>query len=235
VVAQVLMGRVVERGTDALIPDAIVVVTDSAGALLRSVRSNAQGRYRLTLANSSAVVLRVRRLGFRPFTSDVLHVGVGDTLRYDATLDEAPHVLSEVTIRDELERVRDLQYFGMSGRSIPATYITLSQIEAVGKDARNYVDIMRGLHLISFYIDEVCIHALLGGGCLAVYLDDRLLTDADPEMQQATRFVADPNEIDHMAYIRPGEQTAMPELKDGVLLIYTRKFTARQRKFLKRP
>jgi hypothetical protein len=227
--AQVVTGRVLRRdGTP--IADASIFAGDSTGETGRAFRASANGHFRFKLDAAGTFFLRVRRLGYRQLLSPALTVGPADSLSYDAYLDEVPQQLATVTVDAEIESIRDLQVLGFGIRSMPATIIGPSQIEAVGRDARTYVDILRKIHLISVNIDETCVRDWKGL-CLALYLNDRLLAD-DEELLKATRFVIDPNDIDHILYVRADD--AAPSGVAGSLFVYTRTYTERQRRLLRK-
>lgn len=232
--AQVVVGRVVQRGTDAAVEDASVFVGEVVGARGRTIRSSSQGKFRVKLDAAGSLVVRVRRIGFRPFASSVLRVATDDSVIVDVQLEPVPQELTPVIIDAELDAIKDIRIRGYDPRSMPATYFTPSQIDAVGKDAHSYLDIMRKLRYVFLNIDESCVHGLgVGRGCLPVYLDDWLLA-ADPEELHATLFVIDPNSVDHIIYLHALDSLPY-EFTGGALLIYTRNYTARRRQAVKVP
>lgn len=227
---QLIAGRVTRRD-GAPIPDVSVFAGDSVGGGGRNFRSDALGRFRVKLDVAGTFVLRVRRLGYRPFVSPSLSLKENDSLSYDVQLDPVPQQLAMVTVNAEIDAIRDLQMLGFGIRSIPATIIGPSQIEVVGRDAHTYVDVLRKIRLPSVNIDETCVR-YWRGTCLKVYLNDRLLGDGAETIKQ-TQFVIDPNEIDHIVYVRVDE--AAPSDVLGSLFIYTRAYTDRQRRLLRKP
>jgi hypothetical protein len=224
--AQVVTGRVLQSGTDVAIGDATVFVGDVAGAHGRTLRTRSDGRFRTQLDDAGAFIVRVRRIGFRPFESTELHVAKDDSAIVDVQLAPVPQQLSTVLVNAELDAIKDLRVVGYNARSLPLTYFTPSQIDAAGAGARNYLDIMRMLRVTSVVIDEYCVRFLRGMRCLPVYLDDRFLGENPEEIRQSL-FVIDPNAVDHIAYLRP-KQTLF-ELERGGLFIYTREYTQKQR------
>ncbi|MEP7346742.1 MAG: carboxypeptidase-like regulatory domain-containing protein [Gemmatimonadaceae bacterium] len=232
--AQVVVGRVVQRGTNAVIEDASVFIGDVVGSRGRTVSSSSQGKFRVKLDTAGSLVVRVRRIGFRPFESSVLRIAIGDSAIVDVQLEPVPQELTPVVINAELEAIKDIHIRGYDPRSMPATYFTASQIDAVGRDSRNYLDIMRKLRFVFVNVDDTCVHNLgVARLCVPVYLDDRLLA-TDPDELRATLFVVDPNTVDHIVYLRAGE--AIPrEFSGGALFIYTRNYTNRQRQSVKVP
>ncbi|MEP7345384.1 MAG: carboxypeptidase-like regulatory domain-containing protein [Gemmatimonadaceae bacterium] len=218
---QMITGRVVQQGTDAGIVEALVTISDDLGAHQRTQRTSSQGSYRFVLQAPGNIVIRVRRLGFRPFVSAILRVEAGDTVAVPVALVPVPQELSRVTIDAEVEAIKDIHILGYNTRSFEAVFIPPSRIEAVGKDAFTYLDIVSNLRLTFLNVTDACVQPLRVRRCLTVYVDDWPVSD-DPEVLGVMRHIVDPNDIDHIVIPRGGALL-------GNLMIYTRTYTARQR------
>jgi hypothetical protein len=219
--AQMISGRVVQQGTDVAIVEALVSISDERGEHQRTVRTSSSGTFSFRLNGPGQVEIRVRRLGFRPFVSAVLRVEAGDTLTVPVMLMPVPQELSRVTVNAELEAIKDLRIVGYNARSMEAIFVPPSKVEAVGKDAFTYLDVVNRLRLTFVNVTDTCVQKLMGGGCLPLYVDDWFIS-ADPEQLQLLRRMVDPNDIDHIVFVRGGALA-------GTLHIYTRDYTARQR------
>lgn len=225
--AQVVAGRVVQRGSSVIIDDATVFVGDVVGSRGRTMRTSSQGLFRIKLDAAGSLIVRVRRLGFRPYSSEVLRLEKGDSVSLDVELEPVPQELTPVAVNAELEAIKDIRIRGYNARSIDATFITPSQLDAAGRGAHNYLDIMGRLRLLFVRIDHTCVRPLSGGRCYRVFLNDQILADHEEEIV-ATRLVVDPNNIDHIVLIGGGE-----DLRG--IHVYTRDYTNRQRQAFKIP
>lgn len=219
--AQTISGRVLQEGTDAAIIDALVSVSDTVGDHLRTVRTSSSGGFVIRLDGTAQVVLRARRLGFKPFVSTVLRVEVGDSVTVPIMLAPAPQELSPIMVNAEIEAIKDLKIVGYNARSMEAIFIPPSRVDAVGKDAVTYLDVIQNLRLIFVNVTDTCVQKLIDLHCLPLYVDDWFIS-ADPEQLQILRRIVDPNEIDHIVFVRGGGLA-------NTLHIYTRDYTARQR------
>lgn len=226
--AQVVIGAVLRRG-GGHVDGAAVRLTDSTGSKVLELRTNRDGEFQALLHQNETYGIDVRRLGFRPYVAQITTRSSTDTIRFSATLESLPQLLPAVRIDAEVERLKDLRVAGYNARSFPATFIPRSQIEAYGRDARTYMDILRKMRITSIYIDEKCVHFLLGGACLNVFLNDASLAGGgDDDMLNAIQHAIAPEDIDHIVYVRPNE--AVPDELRGSLLVYTTAYTERMRR-----
>lgn len=221
--AQVVKGRVTSR--DAAIDGAVVELLTADSVVQRTSRTRANGEFRLTGVAPGPFTLQVRRLGFRPARLPLsLH---GDTLRLDVQLEPAAVELPLVTINGERDAVLDLPVMGYDTRSLPVTIFTPSQLQAVGANAHQYLDVIRKLRLTFAYVDDNCVRDSGSNLCFSVYLDDRPLAGGeDIDMLRATHFVLDPNDFDHVVFLRLQEGPA--ELR-GTMFLYSSQYTKRIR------
>lgn len=218
--AQVITGRVTDLTTEAPIADALVTAEDNLGFHF-SARTSSRGYFRIPLIRSRSVLVKVRRLGFQPFSQSTNRIDTGDTLMLSVSLKPVPQQLSAVTIDAELEAAKDLRIVGYNARSIEATFITRSRIEAVGKDARSYSDIVDRLHLLNVNVTDRCVQRVAGERCIPVYVNDWFFS-SDPEILQVTKSIVDPNDIDHIVFVRGGPLA-------GSMHIYTIDYVAKRR------
>lgn len=76
-------------------------------------------------------------------------------------------------------------------------------------------------------VTDACVQKVTRRECLPVYVDDWLISE-DPEVLGVMRHIVDPNDIDHIVFVRGGALA-------GTLHIYTRAYTARQRQRIRVP
>jgi len=81
-----ITGHVTDQ-TNAVIPDASVILVDKATNQQRSVTTNGQGYYSLLLLPPANYALTVKATGFSQFVQENIHLDVGLALKLDAALE----------------------------------------------------------------------------------------------------------------------------------------------------
>lgn len=211
---------------------ATISLFDSSMNVLATSSTSAEGWF-LINASSRARSLAVKRLGFRPTYVEVQSSHTDDTLQITIRLERISISLSPVVVRVEVDALKDFRIVGYNARSFPATFVTKSQIQSLQGDPRTYTDIFRQLRITSVYVDETCVRELLGGACLNVWLNDRLMAGGgDEEWLKVLQHLIEPSEVDHIVYVR--SQEAVPDELRGSLLIYTQSYAGRLRRAMHR-
>lgn len=96
--AQEVAGRVVEEGTGAPVPGALVALRDSAGAEVAQTLTRGSGAYAIRAPRPGRYVLTVRRIGYRDWSSDPLRLAEGETTSLRAEVPVEAVELAEIEV-----------------------------------------------------------------------------------------------------------------------------------------
>lgn len=178
--AQIFQGRVVEEGTDAAVPTALVTLLDDEGEELAVSIADSTGAYRVEADEPGVYRLQAERIGYGTVRTPLLEAGALDgTYPVDIVLRTDPYELPGFTV--EMERVsdeeadREIQLMvGLHPASLRYPPIGYEEIQDHVERAHTLVDLMRwrnnaGL-VVSRRDDGPCF-SLRGRGCLPVYLN----------------------------------------------------------------
>jgi len=95
--AQAVRGRLLEEGSAVSVVGALVVLQDSAGKRVAQGVSGVEGRYALGAPAAGLYVLRVLRIGYRPFDSRV-RLTAGETVNHAVILTGVALILPEIAV-----------------------------------------------------------------------------------------------------------------------------------------
>ncbi len=108
--AQTIIGRVVDAGSGAAVPQAQVVATGGEPLSARTTRTDADGRFSLALGGG-AYRLEVTRIGYRNARPRTLNVGAGETVRVAVPLSPVALSLEPVSATARPRRMRVEGFF----------------------------------------------------------------------------------------------------------------------------
>lgn len=146
-IAQTVRGQVVDDSTRAPVPNAIVTLYDSAGAVVETVLSDSAGRFAFQVA-LGAYSFSVRRVGYAPTTTALFQVVSGaPTVNATITLPAAGIMLDPVTV--EGERPRPFapgplaDFYTRKERGLGGVFVTPEEMEL--RQPLYVTDVMRGM------------------------------------------------------------------------------------------
>jgi hypothetical protein len=99
IAAQQITGRVTVRGDGSAVQGAVATVETRAGRIVASVLTDSAGRFLIRRADSAAV-LRIRRIGFRPFERRLLDSIATGSVTFAVEMERAPAVLDPIVSTD---------------------------------------------------------------------------------------------------------------------------------------
>lgn len=104
--AQTVTGRVLDRATSEPLTAVEVALLDSAGARLRAVETDAQGRFELPIADPGSYTVRAERLGWARATSQPFTIEGDPILEIEFQLAAAAIRLPPVAVRTRARSAR---------------------------------------------------------------------------------------------------------------------------------
>lgn len=99
--AQTLRVRVLEAGTNQIIPGALVTIATDKGLVLRRALTDDRGRLSFDLGSGGQYRLIVARIGHKSLTLDGIRVDAGTVVDLDAPMPEAPIMLPDLVVEVE--------------------------------------------------------------------------------------------------------------------------------------
>jgi hypothetical protein len=170
--AQVVHGVVRTQVNEMLVAGAKVSVTDSLGASLAEVLSDASGKFTVSLKTSTAFKVSVFKIGWMPSSTDWIHAARTDTLEFDLLVPGDLVMVAPVTVTGE-KSFNELYYEEARRRGWKVYAPAL--IEAHRDRANSFSDLMRDVGVTSIRIgrSNECTRSNLTGRCLVYVLDGR--------------------------------------------------------------
>lgn len=128
-----LLGTVTDQ-SGGVIAGATVTVTDVQKGVSRTLTTNSAGEYVAPNLDPDTYTLRVEFTGFKTFTREGMHLGVGQEARADVTLQPGGQTQS-VTVTEELPLVET------TTATLTGT-LTTQTISELPLNGRNYIDLL---------------------------------------------------------------------------------------------
>jgi hypothetical protein len=206
VLAQVVIGRVIDEATRAPVPEVLVAALDTAGAVQVSMLSDSTGAFQLELA-AGTYALRLERLGYATLTTDTMRLRRSETVTVEVRLGARAIALEPLVV---LGRSRPAIGSEAFYRRMDAhrkvgigRFMTRAQIDASGASTVHML-LARdpAVHLLRYRFHEVVAFRVRGTTCLpALYIDGvRVANNAEtdisawlhPDMLEGVEIYPDP-------------------------------------------
>jgi hypothetical protein len=226
--AQTVRGRVVDARTGEGVPQAAVTALAASGnRRTGQARTDASGRFSLTMRAPGEVRLRVERTGYRETLTDPTPVGPRDTVEVELSVSAAPLTIAplRVTARVEPPHRRNLELNGFYERERKGIgrFVRREEIERHGD-----FTLAQSLSRIpGAVVQYVRVHQYIyfpRSGCRPwVFLDGtRIIIDSSQDINS----IVSPNQVEAMeVFIGPSEvpaEYAAGRGACGVVLIWTK-------------
>lgn len=215
--AQLVRGTVRSATTARGIRDAEVNLRDTAGVVVASARSDAEGYWRIDLVRPVGPLrLEARRVGFARVAADAAPLSPGDTIEVEfqltelASLDEV-RVTGMATLNEQ--RLADAQRRGWR--------VYAPELVADHRDrASDFLQLLQIIGTPSLYVprrSEECVRSSRNNRCLTYIVDGQVMGQ--------TTFVL-PNDVHFFAILQASESRATygNRAPDGAIAIFTRSF-----------
>ncbi|MFN8571704.1 MAG: carboxypeptidase-like regulatory domain-containing protein [Gemmatimonadaceae bacterium] len=219
--SQVVRVTVVDSATAEGIVDAAVAMLDGRGQIVSSGLTRSGGVLQLKPHGTGSYTVFVRRLGFRPTTSEPIGVTGTDTTVAVVWLPRIPQFLPEMAIRAERDAIRNEKFFGMKIGTLGATVISPTQVDRAVTGAKDFTDLVSRNPSAGFGVDyeRKCVVSTRGEppGCMPVIVDGLLIGN--------TAEVLPPEIVDYIIILRGNEVGVMYGTigSQGVVLVFTKR------------
>ena len=215
--AQLVRGTVRSATTARAIPGAEVNLRDSAGVIVGTARTDAQGSWRIDLTRPVGPIrLEARLVGFGRVAADAAPLSPGDTVEVEFQLTELAS-LDEVRVTGMAslneQRLADAQRRGWR--------VYAPDLVASYRDrAADFPQLLRIIGTPSLYVprrSEECVRSSRNNRCLTYIVDGQVVGQ--------TIFVL-PNDVHFFAILQASESRATygNRAPDGAIAIFTRSF-----------
>lgn len=98
--AQSVRGTVSADGPNMRTAGLVVQLVDSTGRVVHRVLTNERGEYRVNAPGAGRYAVRIQRIGYRPFTSELMALAIGQDMLRDLALDNTPIRLDTIRIAE---------------------------------------------------------------------------------------------------------------------------------------
>lgn len=180
-----------------------LLLFDHKGKHVASARTGAAGNAYMPRADTGTFRLHARRFGFKPTSTELLHIGPTDTLALRITLERITTILDPIVVRSERDSVRrEWNPFGINLRATGGHIITPSEIEYAILGARDMADVLLRRAVPGVLIDQYrrCPRSIRGGGCLPFAIDGQLYPNGT-----VLQDVVVPEMVDYVIVLRGSE------------------------------
>lgn len=140
--AQVIIGTIRSQDTERSVAGAKVTATDSLGKLLSEVTTDQAGRFRMRLPGNTPFQVVVKKVGWRPSSTELIRGAPADTMEIDLMVPAEPTEVEAVNVTAKGEANANAKSLDEARRRGWKTVMP-QEIEAHREQATNFLDLMR--------------------------------------------------------------------------------------------
>ena len=218
--AQFIRGTIRAQGTEGIVPNAHVTVLDSAGKMLTDVISDAAGHFTLPLTGGKPFVVTVKKIGWQPSSTDLIHATAGDTLDMDLLVPAEGVVLPGVEVKgtvDERLLTRNVRAYQDAVRNGWKVYEPAA-VESHRNEMTNFEDMMRALQVQGVGMpanNRSCYVNLRNNRCLTFVVDGQAV---------GPMWVVNPVDVYFIAILQQTQSEVQfgDKAPYGAIVVYTR-------------
>ncbi len=140
--AQVIIGTIRSQDTERSVPGAKVTATDSLGKLLSEVTTDQAGRFRMRLPGNTPFQVVVKKVGWRPSSTELIRGAPADTMELDLLVPAEPTDVDAVNVTAKGEANANAKSLDEARRRGWKTVMP-QEVEAHREQATNFLDLMR--------------------------------------------------------------------------------------------
>jgi hypothetical protein len=215
--AQYIRGTVRAEGSEGVVSGARITVLDSAGKTITDARSDEKGHFTLPLIGGAPFKVTVRKIGWQPSSTDLIHAAAADTLDMDLLVPIDGVALAGVEVKAAREASRNQLSYEEAKRNGWKVYEP-AEIESHRQDFTNFEVMMRTLQVSGVKMParaNDCYINLRNGRCFA------LVVDGEPV---GPYWVVNPIDVYFIAILQPSQSATRfgDQAPWGAILVVTR-------------
>jgi hypothetical protein len=171
--AQLIRGTIRAQGSEGIVQGASITVFDSLNKQLVAVQSDEKGHFILPLAGGLPFKVTVKKIGWQPSSTDLIHATAGDTLDMDLMVPMDGVVLPGVEI-DAARTTSFNQRSYAEAKRLGWKIYEPSEIEAHRNEFTSFENMMRALSVTGVKMPagrNDCYVNVRSGHCLAFVVD----------------------------------------------------------------
>jgi hypothetical protein len=171
--AQVITGTIRSQETERTVPGARITVADSLGKLIGEVTTDALGKFRITLPSAVPFTVLVRKVGWKPSSTDLIRPTPNDTLEVNLLVPGEPADVDAVRItaqNNATSNARSLEEAKRRGWKL----VPPEAVERHRETSMNFDDMLRATGAQGLILPsrpEECIRSNRTRRCLVYVID----------------------------------------------------------------
>ena len=215
--AQLIRGTIRTKGGEAIVQGASITVLDSLDKQVVAVLSDDKGHFTLPLAGGIPFKVTVKKIGWTPSSTDLIHATVNDTLDMDLMVPMEGVSLPGVEVDAAKSSTFNQRSYAEAKRLGWKLYEP-AEVEAHRQEFTNFEDMLRALSVTGVQMPARqgdCYRNIRNGRCLAFVVDGQAL---------GTTWVVNPLDVYFLAILQGSESSVQfgDKAPWGAILIVTR-------------
>lgn len=215
--AQYIRGTIRAQGSDATVQGASITVVDSLDKQLLAVQSDNSGHFVLPLSSQVPFKVTVRKIGWQPSSTDLIHASPTDTLDMDLEVPVEGVALAGVEINATKTKSFNQTSFD-NAKKLGWKVYGPAEIESHRQEFSNFENMMRSLQVTGVKMParaSDCYINLRNGRCFAFVVDGEAV---------GTSWVVNPVDVYFLAILQSTESSVQfgDKAPWGAILIVTR-------------
>lgn len=215
--AQFIRGTIRAQGSEGTVQGARITVLDSAGRQVTAVMSDERGHFVLPLTTGMPFLVTVRKMGWQPSSTDLIHASATDTLEMDLMVPMEGIALPGVEIEGKKTVTFNQRSYAEAKRLGWRIYEPY-EIEAHRNEFTSFENLMRTLQVTGVKMPARswdCYINLRNGRCMTFVVDGQPV---------GTMWVVNPIDVYFLAILQASESSVQfgDKAPWGAILIVTR-------------
>ncbi len=215
--AQLIRGTIRAQGTESVVPGAHITVLDSLGRTVTDVLSDAAGHFTLGLANGKAFSVTVKKIGWQPSSTDLIHATAGDTLDMDLLVPADGFALPGVEITGTKEVTRNVRAY-QDAHKLGWRVYEPAEIESHRSEFSSFENMMRALSVTGVKMPanaRECYVNTRNNRCLTFVVDGQAV---------GTMWLVNPVDVYFIAILQQTESEVQfgDKAPYGAIVVFTR-------------